>query len=288
MVTLSTRTLKRALRRTAGAGVLLAGLVPGVAVSGTFAHARPIIPTVCPACRLAWPAIAITSGLLPAAGATNPSPAPSLASIDIAGSNFTSGGAVHVELLATADGSVMAEGDTTAGLALTLPLGNNHFVHVPGGDFTLSLIPSPSSPDLCAQVSSAQIVAVDEATGLQATSQTLDPLAWWSTNAPGYSTASCVDPTVPAVAPPSLTAANQDGTLSISGSNFVPNGAVTVEFSDPGQFDVTVQAVADAAGNVTLLWSPPDGCTSDVVSITATSAATGQSATTTAVPSCGG
>jgi hypothetical protein len=287
MVTVSTQTLKRALRRTAGASVLLAGLVPGVAVSGTFAHGRPIISTGCAACRLAWPAITITSGLSPATGATNPSPDPSSASIAIAGSNFTSGGAVHVELISIADGSVMAEGDTTAGLALTLPLGNNQFVHVPGGDFTLSLTPSPSSPDLCAQVSSARIVAIDEATGLQATSQTLNPLAWWSTNAPGYSTTSCVDPTVPAVAPPSLAATNQDGTLSVSGSNFDPGGAVTVEFSDPGQFDVTVQAVADAAGNVTLLWSPPNGCTSDVVSITATSAATGQSATATAVPSCG-
>lgn len=183
MAPMNTRNIKRSLIGAAAGVALLAG--PALAPTGSVpsAHAAPgrsIISQPCLACTS--PTISVDK-LDYLAG-----------SIDISGANFNPGDPVHIEVIAGDGwnmGSLMAEADATATLALTLPLGNGQFVHIPGGRIAVALTPSPNSPILCQGVLFASAQAVDEATGARAVGYSFDASEWWDQIAPEYAPGGC-------------------------------------------------------------------------------------------------
>jgi hypothetical protein len=137
------------------------------------------LPITCMICRLRWPTISVAN----LDNDVSPGIAdPYIASLTVSGTSFTPGDPVQVTLMAQdGSGAVMAAGDTTASLALTLPLGNGQYVHTPGGQFTIDLVPDPNSQTACTVEGLATVVATDQVTGAQATIS-ISTLLWWNHN----------------------------------------------------------------------------------------------------------
>jgi hypothetical protein len=182
MASTTIRNGKRLLVRVAATLALVAGLGTAAHASAPFAHAGSGFIRIphCYTCFL--PHISLTNLIFDAGtGATEVDD--SSASLDVSGINFLPGDPVQVELVSLDPsnyGAEMATGDTTASLALTLPLGNGQYVQVPGGTFALQLFPDPGSPVACNwQQTTANVVATDESTGAQTSVGPIYVGGWW-------------------------------------------------------------------------------------------------------------
>ncbi len=162
--------------------------VSGAPRAGQAAPDRSLRMRTCFMCRLQRPTISVSNLVSDPNGTADTGYLqvdPSSASVDVAGARFTPGDPVHVELISESPdaGPLMAEGNTTASYALTIPLGDGQYVHIPGGSFTIALTPDPSSAVACNwQQMNAFIVATDTSSGARASTAPLAIGAWWENN----------------------------------------------------------------------------------------------------------
>jgi hypothetical protein len=188
MTSMYARRITRNLAGAVGAGDLAAALLSAANGSMPSAHATMagrIITVPCLACTVLRPTVSV-DGFDFNAG-----------TMAVSGSRFTPGDPLHVELIAGDawdSGVMLAQGDTTASLELTLPLGNGQYAHIDGGQFSINLSPSPDSPILCQGVYVASVQVTDTATGARASSASLDISQWWNTFARTYDPAGCPTP----------------------------------------------------------------------------------------------
>jgi hypothetical protein len=193
MALVNTRNARRSRMRATAAFALLTGMTLVVAGCVPNAHAAPRrIRTACLACALPQPTVSIDNLVAPYPGDTYPSVDPNADSVRVSGAKFTPGDLVHVALISSLDGSLMAEAETTATLPLTVPLGNGQYATFPGGKIAVNLSPSPNSPVLCTSVPAATVVAVDEGGLGRARSATVDPGFWWADHARAYDPNQCL------------------------------------------------------------------------------------------------